>query len=67
MPIFLKYCLCAKLETGGYIIGTIGFIYGIFFLNSSIHGSVQIPDESGTIDKDHLWLRKFAKVYQKKC
>lgn len=58
MTIFLKCCLCAKLETGGYIIGTIGFLYGIYFLNSSIQGTVEIVDESGKIDKDHLWLCK---------
>lgn len=52
MTILQNFCFCAKLETGGYIIGIVGYIYGIYFIMSSVNGTVKI------IDKSDLYLCK---------
>lgn len=54
MPVLQKCCFCAKLEIGGYIIGSFAVIYGIFF----IVVSATLVGESKIEDKIHIGLCK---------
>lgn len=56
MPILPKCCFCAKLETGGYIIGVLGVIFGTLFIISSIE-IVSKTDEGQ--DKEITTFSKF--------
>lgn len=59
MPILPKCCCCAKLETGGYIIGGIGILFGSLF----IIGSIVIVNESNEVeDKGLITFSKFHKL-----
>lgn len=56
MPILPKCCFCVKLETGGYIIGGLGVLFGSLF----IIGSIVIVNESNEVeDKDFITFGKF--------
>lgn len=56
MPILPKCCCCAKLETGGYILGGIGFVVGGLF----IIGSITLVNKSNEVeDKDLMTFSKF--------
>lgn len=63
MPVLPTFCFCTKLDTGGYIIGTFGLIYGIYFIFSSFQGTVVILDESQAGPKDELSISKFIEQF----
>lgn len=50
MPILPKCCCCAKLETGGYIIGGLGVLVGFLF----IIGSIAFDHESNEVEDKEL-------------
>lgn len=66
MPVLQKFCFCTKLETGGYVIGTSGLLFGIYFIVSSIQETVIIVDESESVhhkDDHSLSWSKFFNIH----
>lgn len=48
MSLFKNFCCCGNLITGGYVIGVMGMIFGIYVVISSAYGLHQLDNNGKT-------------------
>lgn len=48
MSLFKNFCCCGNLLTGGYVIGVLGMLFGIYVIISSAYGLHQLDNTGKT-------------------